>query len=263
MSVPARRDDAPPPVVDVDTLRYLGLDPDRIEVRAMVLLANRYRLDPLLGHVQVIQTRHGNRVYVTRDGMLDIAHRSGQLDGIVVEAERRSSENDGWSAYVSVWRKDCAHPFTYGAQCKDAEPQAKGGNGPEMALARAERRALRRAFNIPVDDYLGDDHVEPGDLPASVSETWDTPSDAASDVPAPADDPAPSGRLDDYPLVGEFLPDRAHWEERARRRGVPPFRVLTRAREVARDLGVTLPQTADEITNPDVVAAVLAWLDEG
>ena len=154
--------------VGEETLRYLGMDPRSIDTHALVLLCKRYRLDPLLGHVQLITARGGKaKPYITRDGMLEIAHRSGVFDGLTVDEQRRNTEGNGWTAYVSVWRKDMGHPFRYGAQCKDTEPQAKDGNGPEMALARAERRALRRAFNIPAYDEDGSDagsgveHVEP------------------------------------------------------------------------------------------------------
>ena len=142
-----------PVTVDIDSLRYLGYDPDNVATRALVLLAQRYQLDPLLGEIQLIRDSKGNRLYVTRDGMLAVAHASGHLDGIVVEEQRRNSTGDGWTAYVSVWRNDMNHPFRYGAQCKDNEAQAKAGNGPEMALARAERRALKRAFRIRSDFY--------------------------------------------------------------------------------------------------------------
>ena len=146
--------------VGEDTLRYLGLNPDSVESRALVLLCRRYGLDPLLGEVGVIKTRSGNRVYVTRDGMIKIAHASGQLDGLVVDEQRESDH--GWSATVSVYRKDMAHPFTYKGGCGKDERQAVEGNGPEMALARAERRALRRAFAIPAYDDADDPAIDSG-----------------------------------------------------------------------------------------------------
>ena len=139
------------------TLKYLGLETGSVQAQALVLVCKRYDLDPLLGHIDIIKTKNGPRIYVSRDGMIEVAHRSGVFDGITVDEERRNSDNDGWTAYVSVWRKDMAHPFRYGAQCQDSEPQAKDGNGPAMALARAERRALRRAFNIPVADDIDDE----------------------------------------------------------------------------------------------------------
>jgi len=144
-----------PVVTWADVLRYLNLDPGTIAAHAVAAVCKRYALDPLLNHVRIVE----HQVYVTRDGMIHVAHQSGQLDGIVVEEERRNTDNDGFTAYVSVWRKDMGHPFRYGAQCKDSEPQAKKGDGPAMALARAERRALRRAFDIVAKD--GDSEDEP------------------------------------------------------------------------------------------------------
>jgi hypothetical protein len=125
---------------------YLGLDPADIKARAVVAVANRYGLDPLLGHVEIVK----QKVYVSRDGLLHVAHQSGVLDGIVVE-EQRESEN-GYSATVTVWRRDMTHGFTYKGGCGVNEPQAANGYGAEMALARAERRALLRAFDIPAYD---------------------------------------------------------------------------------------------------------------
>jgi hypothetical protein len=142
--------------VGEETLKYLGLDPNDVKARAIVLACQRYGLDPLLGHIDFYK----NRLYISRDGMLHVAHESGQLDGIVVEEQRQSEH--GWSATVTVWRKDMSHPFTYKGGCGIDEPQAVQGHGAEMALARAERRALRRAFNIPavgdeIDDPILDD----------------------------------------------------------------------------------------------------------
>jgi hypothetical protein len=144
--------------VGEETLKYLGLDPNDVKARAIVLACQRYGLDPLLGHIDFYK----NRLYISRDGMLHVAHESGQLDGIVVEEQRQSEH--GWSATVTVWRKDMSHPFTYKGGCGIDEPQAVQGHGAEMALARAERRALRRAFNIPaVGDEIDDPILDNGD----------------------------------------------------------------------------------------------------
>ena len=145
----------------VDPLVYLGLDPARIEVRVLFLLCQRYHLDLILGHARLIPVKGGPaQPYITRDGMLHVAHDSGQLDGMTVD-EQRESEN-GYSATVSVWRRDMAHPFTYKGGCGIEEPQAKAGHGAAMALARAERRALRRAFDLPA--YDGADEPETGEI---------------------------------------------------------------------------------------------------
>src|SRR5690606_34397226 len=83
----------------------------------------------------------------TRDGLLHIAHRSGQLDGIVVDQEPTLSD-DGreWVARVSVYRKDMRFPFTFPGRYP-----VSGGNrdyAQEMAMKAAEAHALRRAFDV-------------------------------------------------------------------------------------------------------------------
>ncbi len=136
---------------DEKVLQYLGLSPSDPKARAVVAVARRYDLDPILKHVIVIPK---GGVYITRDGFLHVAHTSGQLDGIVVDQEPTLSE-DGreWVARVSVWRKDMQHPFTYPGRYA-----VNGSNrdyAQEMALKAAEAHALRRAFNvtgIPAED---------------------------------------------------------------------------------------------------------------
>lgn len=136
---------------DEKVLQYLGLSPSDPKARAVVAVARRYDLDPILKHVIVIPK---GGVYITRDGFLHVAHTSGQLDGIVVEQEPTLSE-DGkeWVARVSVWRKDMRHPFTFPGRYA-----VNGSNrdyAQEMALKAAEAHALRRAFNvtgIPAED---------------------------------------------------------------------------------------------------------------
>lgn len=125
-------------------LEYLGLNPNDPRSQAVVAVAQRYDLDPLLKHVIVIPK---GGVYITRDGLLHVAHRSGQLDGIVVEQEPTLSE-DGkeWTCRVTVYRKDMRHGFTFPGRYP-----ANGGNRDypqEMALKAAEAHALRRAFDV-------------------------------------------------------------------------------------------------------------------
>lgn len=127
--------------IDQDlVLRELGLNVNDPAAQALLLICQRYDLDPLLKQMVLIQ----KRPYITRDGYLHIAHVSGQLDGIEVTEE--GEDNSHWWAKVAVYRKDMAHPFTY----KGRYPKS-GGNksfGPEMAIKCAEVSALRRAFNV-------------------------------------------------------------------------------------------------------------------
>lgn len=130
---------------DDQMLAYLGLNPQDPKSRAVVAVAKRYDLDPLLKHVIVIPK---GGVYITRDGLLHVAHDSGQLDGIVVDQEPTLSDDGAeWVARVSVYRKDMRFPFTYPGRYS-----ARGGGNAqyaqEMALKAAEAHALRRAFDV-------------------------------------------------------------------------------------------------------------------
>ena len=129
-------------------LSAMGIDGASPLFQAMLLVCDKYGLDPLLGHVEVLP--RSKKPYITRDGFLHIAHQSHQLDGIVVEDETQTPTH--WEAKVSVYRKDMNRPFTFVGR------YAKAGSnkqyGPEMAVKTAERTALKRAFNVsePMDD---------------------------------------------------------------------------------------------------------------
>jgi hypothetical protein len=134
---------------------YLGLDPRNPATHAVVAVCQRYDLDPVLKHVIVIPK---GGVYITRDGLLHVAHRSGQLDGIVVEQEPTLVDGE-WIARVSVYRKDMRHPFTFPGRYS-----ATGSNrqyAQEMAMKAAEAHALRRAFDINGIPALDEQRPEP------------------------------------------------------------------------------------------------------
>lgn len=136
---------APGPAVAIDeeaVLRHLKLNPREVATQALLLACRRYGLDPLLKHAVLIQ----GQLYVTRDGLLYVAHRSGQLDGITVDDQGENPTH--WTAKVSVYRKDMTRPFSYvGRYPKSGHMKAYG---PEMAVKVGEVMALRRAFNIGI-----------------------------------------------------------------------------------------------------------------
>lgn len=131
---------APPPR-ELALLKAVGLDRLAPEQRELALhIAERYQLDLMLKHLVMIE----GRPYITRDALLHVAHRSGQLDGISTTEPEIVGEF--WRASCSVYRKDMTHPFTYGGRYP-----TKGGNqkfAPEMAIKVAEVMALRRAFDV-------------------------------------------------------------------------------------------------------------------
>ena len=189
---------------DEQILRYLGLNPNNPADRAAVAVCRAYDFDPILKHVVVIPK---GGVYITRDGLLHVAHRSGQLDGIVVEQEPTLHEGE-WTCRVSVYRKDMSHPFTFPGRYS-----AQGGNrayAPEMALKVAESHALRRAFDVTglptIDEHRTPAPAPPtGGLAAALAPVGHPPAehgeslDLSSDPHAPAPDDVP--RLD----VTEFV----------------------------------------------------------
>ena len=204
-----------------DVMRTLGHDPAKPETRALAYLAARYDLDPILYEVRLIGVRGTMEPYITRDGMLTIAHRSGVLNGIIVKEWRRNSTNDGYTCFVEVWRKDMDYPFSVGAQCKDTERQAKEGWGMEQALARSMRRTLKVAFNInspEVDEASDRDvgvvHVAPEtiDIEGPGSEPEDVPADAPGSPPSGASagtaadawPPAPLDQKTAHIVVGQL-----------------------------------------------------------
>ena len=115
------------------------------QLRLVLAICDRYGFDPLLKHVALI----AGSLYVTRDGLMHVAHASGQLDGIEVEAAQ--DEEGYWVATVKVHRKDKAHPFTYTAYQKEHQNLSSPAwrNAPRaMTVKCGEVMALRRAFDV-------------------------------------------------------------------------------------------------------------------
>lgn len=121
-------------------LKALNLNPRDPKTQALLVVCERYQLDPLLKHMVLIS---GNP-YITRDGYLAVAHRSGQFDGM--EVVDSGEDQTHWWAKVAVWRKDMSHPFTYEGRYPKNGHQKNYGR--EMAIKCAEVMGLRRAFNV-------------------------------------------------------------------------------------------------------------------
>jgi hypothetical protein len=166
------------PVNPQRVLQLIGLNPNDPRAHAVVAVAQRYGLDPVLGHIEIIP--RSAKPYITRDGYLHIAHRSGQFDGMeVVEGPRR--ESNEYVCRVAVFRKDMSHPFTYPGRCAVAQDNAQ-----EMAIARAERRALRRAFAVTLPETFGDeDGAVPTPAPATAPPSQPSHEPPAENTPVP------------------------------------------------------------------------------
>lgn len=146
-----------------ELLKAVGFDVKNPVHQAALLACERYDLDPLRKEIIVIP-RGG--VYVTRDGYLRVAHRTGQLDGIVVESEGETPSH--YTAVVTVHRKDMKHGFRYEGRYPKAGSNKQYGR--EMAVTRAERTALSRAFPVEGLHAGGDDLRGEVDTSATVAE---------------------------------------------------------------------------------------------
>jgi hypothetical protein len=249
---------------DETVARYLGLDPRKPADRAAVAVCRHYGFDPILKHVVVIPQ---GGVYITRDGLLNVAHRSGQLDGIVVD-KHPVLEGDEWVAIVSVYRKDMRHPFTYPGRYP-----ANGGNrkhAPEMALKCAEAHALRRAFDIgglPTEDERRPEESQP--TPRATADDFLNPPNDEPGVlmnegqPATSINPEPPGEdVQDADVVDEPVDPRltrrmfaaftaAGFTEDARSEAGRTRRLTYISQIVGRDIA-----SSKELTGPEVAEVV-------
>jgi len=173
---------------EIALLRAIGLDKASPEMRELALaIADRYNLDPMLRHLVLID----GKPFITRDGLLWIAHRSGQFDGIKVSRPVRDEKF--WRADATVWRKDMSHPVEFSGRFP-----AGAKNDEEMCVKVAESMALRRAFNVAaptVDErWAGDesDVIMPRPSPAlSLAEVARARAEAAQPAQDAPSDPEP------------------------------------------------------------------------
>ncbi|HUW16743.1 MAG TPA: hypothetical protein VMW94_06665 [Actinomycetes bacterium] len=145
-------------------MKAIGFDKLSPEQREIALnIASRYDLDPLLRHVVLVD----GKPFITRDGLLWVAHRSGVFAGIEVTTPVK--DDRFWRATATVWRKDMPRPFVYPGRYPVGSK-----NDEEMCIKVAESMALRRAFNVAAptldERWAGDDgEVTVPDKPKGMS----------------------------------------------------------------------------------------------
>jgi len=129
------------PVVDeMAVLRALKLDPRIPEVQALIVVAQRYDLDLVLGHLCLVN----GTVMIRKNGLLHIAHRSGDYDGHKIEMEEHE---DRFVATATVYRKSYAHPFSFTDECMKTE---RVQSPRKRARTRALRNALAEAYDVAI-----------------------------------------------------------------------------------------------------------------
>lgn len=230
-------------------LKAVGLDRVAPEQRELALnIAQRYELDLLLKHLVMID----GRPYVTRDGLLHIAHRSGQLDGM--ETSEPVVVDDYWRSTCSVYRKDMSRPFTYTGRYP-----TKGGNAkfaPEMAVKVGEVMALRRAFDVAapsVEERWDMDAlpVVPAEPPKSLAEKAAEKAAAIEISVAPED--TATNSVTSPPVTSLGLTKRAFVDALARNEINPEYAMKVRAE--------MFPDTSVELSDADRQTLFLALTD--
>lgn len=170
-------------------LRTLKLDPRDPNTQALVLVCQQYELDPVLKHMILIQ----GAPYITHKGLWHMGHRSNLLDGHEVVSQEETDKE--WRATVAIYRKDWTRPVTMtGRYPKSGQNK---GNGPEMAVTRAECLVLRRLFDVAV--------------PVAEEMDWPQHNDRHRDlmVEAPAKSNAPLEVVSAGPSGKKFAPPAA------------------------------------------------------
>jgi hypothetical protein len=235
------------PIDPERVLALIGLNPRDPKAHAVIAVAKRYGLDPVLGHILILPS--SRMPYITRDGFLHIAHRSGKLDGIeVADGPRRVGGE--WYVRVSVFRTDMGRPFTYPGRA-----EVSAGNGPELAIARAERRALKRAFAVTVPTVFAEDA---DDAPRTVAPTLRAllADELGTDGPGPTDEAGPMTEGQRRAMFARFAelglerPERLGVVSRILGRQVGTSNELTE-QDATRILSALRDKSADEGSAPN------------
>ena len=114
-------------------------------------LAKTYQLDPLAREIWAI--RYGQnpaQIFVGHAGLINLALRSGKLDGL--KCEIINPDGDDPVARATVWRNDMTHPIEaevyWSEYGKDARNPLWKSKPRTMLRKTAEVHALRRAFAL-------------------------------------------------------------------------------------------------------------------
>jgi len=128
-------------------LLYKEIKP--IEIELIVDLCKELDLDPVLG--ELVSFR--GRPYITEVGLMKIANRSGDLDGMNVTSEFADPDGRGqrWIATVTIYKKNCSHPFVFSADQLEYQNPSSGvwqKNKRSMTEKCCTCKTVRHAFEV-------------------------------------------------------------------------------------------------------------------
>jgi phage recombination protein Bet len=156
-------------------------------------LARTYHLDPLAREIWAI--RYGQnpaQIFVGHAGLINLALRSGKLDGLQCEIVDPNGEDP--VARATVWRNDMTHPIVaevyWSEYGKDAKNPLWRTKPRTMLRKTAEVHALRRAFALSglyTEEEM--DHV-----PREAPDTSRPVASAINEAPIRLNPPTPAPR---------------------------------------------------------------------
>jgi phage recombination protein Bet len=131
------------------------------EFKLMMYMAAQYGLDPLLKQIWAVKRNEKSAaiIFVGRDGMLAIAHRSGKFDGMnsgVTYTTDKDGKEHPVTAWCEIWRKDMTHSFKSEVRFDEyVQPVPISGyqglwqTKPSVMLIKCvESVCLRKAFSV-------------------------------------------------------------------------------------------------------------------
>jgi phage recombination protein Bet len=120
------------------------------EFALFVTLARTYHLDPFKNQIWCVKYGPGQaRVFTGRDGFLEIAHRSGQFDGMESGVRDKIGEEGKIIGWARVHRKDMSHPFYVEVDLDEYRKETPAWKDMPRTMIQkvAESQALRKAFS--------------------------------------------------------------------------------------------------------------------
>jgi len=120
------------------------------EFGLLVHLASQYELDPLKREIWAVKYGvNPAQIFVSRDGFLSIAHKSGHFNGMETTFKEAIKPEDV-TATCTVYRNDMEKPFVVTVHMKEYNTNMSVWKAkPRTMLQKvAESQALRRAFNV-------------------------------------------------------------------------------------------------------------------
>lgn len=118
------------------------------ELKLLMYMSRKYSLDILTREIWCVKfAGQPAQIYAGRDGFLEVAHRSGKLDGMESGTKNVGGELVGW---CNVYRKDMSHPIAIEVPFEEYNTgMALWKTKPRTMIQKvAESQALRRAFRI-------------------------------------------------------------------------------------------------------------------